>query len=75
MELDRRIDLNIGNEYLSGWDEVLTVRELIANDLDETDNIGIISDEEKTTIENRGFEIEPKHFLNKEGIKILKKVK
>ncbi|WP_411167742.1 hypothetical protein ACH36K_11360 [Clostridium sp. MB05] len=74
------IDLNIGQSYLSDWNEVLAVKELIANAIDETetgDKDILIEEISKDTwsITNYGNEIIPDNFLMNEGKKSIKKGK
>lgn len=69
-----KIDLNIGQAYLSEWNESMAIRELIANAIDET-NDGKIDikrlSKDKWSITNIGNEIKPENFVINEGDKAL----
>lgn len=69
-----KIDINIGDSYLSSWRESDAIKELIANAKDATENgdIEIKNNEDGSiSIINIGSEIMPEHFMLKETDKNL----
>lgn len=71
MKCISKIDLNMGEKYLSEWNEILAIREIIANAIDETKDrkIDIFKVENKWIIRNKGDEIKPDNFIIEEGEK------
>lgn len=73
-----KIDLNIGQAYLSEWTIGMAIRELIANAIDETDDedieINKLQDGEWEIV-NKGKEIKPDNFVMNEGEKSIKQGK